>query len=109
MIESARDWLSGMWLVICLSFMAGLARAARCGERSLWGWGCSSIVALFAGVVTHMLINDLTGVSETVKIGCASISAYSGGTALDALQARLGTLADVALGITKPKHEGRNQ
>lgn len=98
-----------MWLVICLSFMAGLARAAKCGERSLWGWGCSSLVALFAGVVTHMLINDLTGISETVKIACASISAYSGGSALDAMQTRLGTLAELVLGTEKPKHEGRNQ
>jgi len=108
-IESAREWFSSMWLVIALSVMAGFARAAKCGERSLWGWACSTIVALFAGVVTHMLIKDLTGLSETVKVACASISAYSGGTALDALQARFCTLADVVLGAAKPKLEGKEQ
>jgi len=104
-IESAREWLGSMWLVIGLSIMAGLARAAKCGDRSLWGWGCSTLVALFAGIVTHMLIKDLNGISETVKVACSSISAYSGGTALDALQSRLCTLADVVLGTARPKNE----
>lgn len=105
MIESVRDWFSSMWLVICLSIMAGLARAAKCGERSLWGWACSTIVALFAGLVTHMLIRDVSGISETVKVACSSISAYSGGTALDAMQDRLCTLADVVLGTAKAAKE----
>lgn len=105
MISTARDWVSSMWLVIAMCILAGLARAAKCGDRSLWGWICSTIVALFAGVVTHMLLQDVTGISETVRVACASLSAYSGGTALDALQARLCTLVDVVLGAAKSKNE----
>lgn len=85
---SAIEWLERMWLVIALSIFGGLARSARCNERSIRGWLCSAIVALFSGVVTHMLIQDLSYISETVRIGISSVSAYSGGVILDALQAR---------------------
>ncbi len=88
MLSDVLDWLQRMWLVIALSVFGGLARAARCNEHSIRGWACSAIVALFSGVVTHMLMQDMTAISETVRVGISSVSAYSGGVILDALQAR---------------------
>ena len=74
--------------------LGGMARAAKCGERTFGGWFCSALVALFSGVVTHMLMQDITSISDTVRVACASVSAYSGGVLLDAVQARI---ADVVL------------
>lgn len=97
--SEAFNWLQRMWLVICLSLLGGMARAAKCGERTFGGWFCSALVALFSGVVTHMLMQDITSISDTVRVACASVSAYSGGVLLDAVQARI---ADVVLtGINK--------
>ncbi|EPR43139.1 hypothetical protein dsx2_2499 [Desulfovibrio sp. X2] len=98
MIESAREWVGSMWLTIMLSVLGGMARAAKCRERSMWVWACSCLVALFSGVVTHMLLQDLTGIPETVKVACASVSAYSGGSILDAMQGRIADLCAVIFG-----------
>ncbi|WP_027369154.1 phage holin family protein [Desulfocurvibacter africanus] len=103
MIAGAWEWLERTWLVILLSILGGMARAAKCGERSIWSWACSCLVALFSGVVTHMLLSDFGGMSETVRVACASVSAYSGGVMLDAMQERLVSLADVIVGSAKRK------
>jgi len=103
MITGAWEWLEKTWLVILMSILGGMARAAKCGERSIWSWACSCLVALFSGVVTHMLLQDLDGLSETVRVACASVSAYSGGVMLDAMQERLVSLADVIVGGARRK------
>lgn len=97
-MNDIREWISSMWLVLALSLLGGMARAAKCGERSLWSWFCSMLVALFSGVVTHMLLADLAALPETAKVACASVSAYSGGVILDALQARIAEMAGALLG-----------
>jgi len=88
MMGQMGEWIERMWLVIALSLFGGLAHSAKSREVSLRGWICSAIVALFSGVVTHMLMQDLTSISETVRVAISSVSAYSGGVILDALQAR---------------------
>lgn len=98
MITGAWEWLERTWLVILLSILGGMARAAKCGDHSLCGWASSCLVALFSGVVTHMLLSDFTGMSETVRVACASVSAYSGGVMLDAMRDRLVSLVDVIVG-----------
>lgn len=98
-----RNWLEGMWLVIMLSVLGGMARAAKCGDRSFWGWFCSSLVALFSGVVTHMFLSGLTSIPDTARVALASVSAYSGGVILDAMQSQLASVATAIIGHNKTR------
>lgn len=102
-----KNWFASMWLVLALSVAGGMARAAKCGEKSLWGWFCSIVVALFAGVVTNLMLVDLTSLPETARVACASVSAYSGGAVLDALQGRIAEVIGALLGSRTGTGKGR--
>lgn len=100
-MTEVKEWLASTWLVLALSVAGGMARAAKCGERSLWAWFCSVLVALFAGVVTNLILVDLTSLPETARVACASVSAYSGGAVLDALQTRIADVLAALLGARR--------
>ena len=95
------EYLERAGLVIALSLAGGLAGAVRRKECSFLAFLGSCVVALFSGMVTFMLLEDLNGLSETVKAGIAGVSAYSGGSFLDAMRDRLASIAEIIIGGAK--------
>ncbi len=92
------EWIERFWLVIALSCAGGLARAVNQREKGICAYLGACVVAVFAGTVTFMLINDLSGLTDWQKQGIASLSAYSGGALLDAMRDRFAGLADIIIG-----------
>ncbi len=97
-MSSFLDWLDRMWLVLALSLLGGFAYAAKQQEVTFWAWFCATVVAVFSGLVTHMLLADVSWMTETLRTALSSVSAYSGGRFLDGVLGRMAHLTGEIFG-----------
>ena len=86
------------WLVVCLSILGGIAGGVSRKERKFIAFVGGCFVAAFAGLVTFMLLDEISTFSEQTKTAIASIFAYSGGKGLDLITDRLASVFDAIAG-----------
>ena len=100
-MQQIRDFLDSVGLVVLLSLFGGVALAAKNRERSLWGLLCCCVVAVFTGLVTAFLMDELARlmpVSDNLKNICVSLAAFSGGSILERWIDRLADIAGAVFG-----------
>lgn len=97
------EWLDRMSLVLFLSLFGGVALAAKNKETTFRGVFCCCLVALFTGMVTADLMNEVAQympVSENLKNASVSLAAFSGGTVLENWIGRMSRLVEAVFGKT---------
>lgn len=97
-MQNLKNWWDTMWLVVLLSTFAGFANVAKKKETSPWAWFCGAIVAVFSGIIVHMLLLELTSVTNNLRVALASLAAYSGGSVLELCYARLAAVLESLIG-----------
>ena len=73
---------------LLLSLAGGIAKAFQEGFKSWRQFVGSIVVSGFAGIIVHLLIQDVD-LSSNFKAALVGLSGYSGGAILDALAGRL--------------------
>lgn len=87
-MDEFTTFLEGIVVPLLLSLAGGIARAFRDGFKSWRQFAGSLIISGFAGIIVHLLIQDLE-LSSNIKAALVGLSGYSGGAILDALSSRL--------------------
>ncbi|CAK7067583.1 MAG: hypothetical protein DELT_01716 [Desulfovibrio sp.] len=88
LVDEFKNIFEGLGVPLLLSMFGGIAKALREGVRSCRQFAASMVVSGFAGVIVHLLIQDMA-FSASVKAALVGLSGYSSGIILDALAARL--------------------
>ena len=87
-MDELTTFLEGVAVPLLLSLAGGAAKVLRDGFKSWRQFIGSLLVSGFAGLIVHLLIQDVD-LSSNVKAALVGLSGYSGGAILDALSSRL--------------------
>lgn len=99
------DWGRDLLPVLLLGAFGGIARSIASRKRdekiSIWWLMQEIVLAIFAGIVIHLLLKD-TSLWESVKTASVALAGYSSRSVLALLQA---AFLQHAKKITKEKNE----